>query len=209
MMQGMVIDMEEARLQTIAQVRAFLDGATEIAFRVPKVERYSFVERVLMRFGYDAAGRVGKGVLLWYLALLTGLPRQQETRLVRRYRQECTLSTRPDPLQQGFRRRFTATVVALLADMDARHGTVSGPATKTLRKRAGQLFGNARFERLAAFRCPISTTFGAGPHPSARDGSGPKRDPPASLSASAERPSRMECQGISGSTACIRATKAG
>ena len=108
MMPGMVIDMEEARLHTLAQVRAFWDGATEIAFRVPKVERYSFVERVLMRFGYAAAGRVGKGVLLWYLALLTGLPRQQETRLVRRYRQECTLSTRPGPPQHGFRRRFTA-----------------------------------------------------------------------------------------------------
>ena len=39
MMRGMVIDMEGARLQTIAQVRAFLDGATEIAFRVPEKER--------------------------------------------------------------------------------------------------------------------------------------------------------------------------
>ena len=51
MMPGMVIDMEEARLYILAQVRAFLDGATEIAFRIPKVEQYSFVERVLMRFG--------------------------------------------------------------------------------------------------------------------------------------------------------------
>ena len=33
MMQGMVIDMEEAKLQTLAQVRAFLDGTTEVAFR--------------------------------------------------------------------------------------------------------------------------------------------------------------------------------
>jgi len=33
MMQGMVINMEEARLQTLAQVRAFLDGTTEVAFR--------------------------------------------------------------------------------------------------------------------------------------------------------------------------------
>ena len=49
MMRGMVIDMEEARLQTIAQVRAFLEGATEIAFRVPKAERYPFIERVLTR----------------------------------------------------------------------------------------------------------------------------------------------------------------
>ena len=107
MMPGMVIDMEEARLHTLAQVREFLDGATEIAFRIPKVERYSFVGRVLMRFGYAAAGRVGKGVPLRYLALLTGLSRQQVTRLVRRYCQEGTLSTRPGPPQHGFRLRFT------------------------------------------------------------------------------------------------------
>ena len=141
--------MEEARPHSVAQVRDFLDGATEIAFRVPKLERYSFVERVLMRFGYAKAGRVSKGVLLRYLALLTGLLRQQVSGVVRRHRQEGTLSTRPGPPQHGFRRRFTATNVALLADMDARHGTVSGPTTKTLRKRAGRLFGNARFERLA------------------------------------------------------------
>jgi len=88
MMQGMVINMEEVRLQTIAQVRAFLDGATEISFQVPKVERYPFIERVLTRFGYAAQGRVGKGVLLRYLARLTGLSRQQVTRLVRQYRQD-------------------------------------------------------------------------------------------------------------------------
>ena len=61
MMPGMVIDMEEARLHTIAQVRAFLDGATEVAFRVSKADRYPFIERVLTRFGYTAHGRVGKG----------------------------------------------------------------------------------------------------------------------------------------------------
>ena len=48
----MVIDMEEARLQTLVQVKAFLDGTTEVAFRVPKTERYRFIERALKRFGY-------------------------------------------------------------------------------------------------------------------------------------------------------------
>jgi hypothetical protein len=61
MMQGLVIDREEARLKTIAQVRAFLDGATETAFQVLKVERYPFIERVLTRCGYAAQGRAGTG----------------------------------------------------------------------------------------------------------------------------------------------------
>lgn len=149
MMPGMVIDMEEVRLQTIAQVRAFLRGATEIAFRVPKADRYPFIERVLKRFGYAAHGRRDKGVVLRYLERLTGLSRQQMTRLVRQYRTDGRLSHRHGPPQHGFHRRFTATDVAMLADMDALHNTVSGPATKKLMERAYHLFGDARFERLA------------------------------------------------------------
>ena len=71
------------------------------------------------------------------------------TRLGRRYRQEGTLSPRHGSPQHGVRRRFTATDVALLADMDARHDTVSGPATKKLMERAFRVCMAARFERLA------------------------------------------------------------
>lgn len=36
MMQGMVIDMEEAWPQILAQVKVFLDGTAEVAFRYPR-----------------------------------------------------------------------------------------------------------------------------------------------------------------------------
>mgnify|MGYP001464060086 CR=1 FL=1 len=118
---------EEARLHTLAQVKAFLDGTAEGAFRGPKTERHRFIERVLTRFGYAQQGRVGKSVILRYLERMTRLSRQQVTRLVRQYRQD----------------------VALLADMDALHDTVSGPATKKLMERAFLVLGDARFKRLA------------------------------------------------------------
>ena len=149
MMPGMVIDMEDARLHTLAQVRAFLDGTSEGAFRVPKAERHRFIARVLTRFGSARHGRADKGVVLRYLARMTGLSRQQVTRLVRPYRQDGTLSSRHGAPRHAFSRRFTATDVAVLADMDALHGTVSGPATKKLMERALLIFGDTRFERLA------------------------------------------------------------
>jgi hypothetical protein len=37
---------------TLAQIKAFLDGTTEVAFRVSKNERNQFIERVFKRFGY-------------------------------------------------------------------------------------------------------------------------------------------------------------
>ena len=74
----MVINMEEAKLQTLVRIKAFLDGTSEVVFRVPKEERNQFIGHVLKRFGYAPHGRVDKGVLLRYIERMTGLSRQQE-----------------------------------------------------------------------------------------------------------------------------------
>lgn len=150
-MQGMVINMEEAKLTTLVQIKAFLDGTSEVAFRIPKEERNQFIERVLKRFGYAPHRREDKGVLLRYIERMTGLSRQQVARLVRQYSKDGKLSKRPQRVApgKGFTCRYTAADVALLAEIDTLHGTLSGPATKKLMERAYQVFGDVRFERLA------------------------------------------------------------
>ena len=135
-MRGMVINMEEAKLATLEQIKAFLDGTSEVAFRVPKEDRNPFIERVLKRFGYAPHGRIDKGVLLRYIERMTGLSRQQVTRLVRQYRKDGKLSRRPCAPKQGFTCRYTAADVALLAETDVLQSTLSGPATKKLMERA-------------------------------------------------------------------------
>ena len=52
MMGGMVIDMHDAQLQTLDQVRAFLKGTVALGFSVAAAERYEFVARIVRRFGY-------------------------------------------------------------------------------------------------------------------------------------------------------------
>jgi hypothetical protein len=83
----MVIDMNESRLRTVAQLRAFLDGTLEVQFCAPSndVQRYDFIAAVLGRFGYAHLGRAHKTVVLRYLEHTTSYSRQQLTRLVRRY----------------------------------------------------------------------------------------------------------------------------
>ena len=149
MMPGMVIDMDEVKLHTVAQVKAFLAGTPDMALTVPMVEHYGFIERVLKRFGYAPLSRPDKGVVLRYLQRMTGLSRQQVTRLVWRYRTDGRVVKRYRPPTNGFPRRFDATDTALLAEMDALHSTLSGPATKKLMERAFLVFGEARFARLA------------------------------------------------------------
>ncbi len=41
MVLGLMLDMEEACPQTLAQVKVFSDGTAEVAFRAPKAERAS------------------------------------------------------------------------------------------------------------------------------------------------------------------------
>ncbi len=148
-MRGMVINMEEAKLKTLEQVKAFWDGTSEVAFRVPKEECNPFVERVLKRFGYAPYVRADKGVLLRHIERMTGLSRQQVTRLVTRYRKDGKLTKQSCAPKRGFSCRYTAADVALLAATDVLYGTLSGPATKKLMERAHEVFGDPRYERLA------------------------------------------------------------
>jgi transposase InsO family protein len=149
MMQGMVIDMNDAQLQTLAQVRAFLKGTVALGFSVAGAERYEFVARTVRRFGYARLKRPDKGVVLRFLERVSGYSRQQLTHLVRRAGARAQLVKRYHASRSSFARHYTAADVRLLAEIDTLHGTLSGPATKKLMERACRVFGDTRYERLA------------------------------------------------------------
>lgn len=147
----MVIDMNESRLSTVAQLRAFLEGTLEVQFSPPQgdTQRYRFIEAVLKRLGYARLSRRDKGVVLRYLQRTTGYSRQQLTRLVGRARAGAVLVKRYRAAAHGFARKFTPADVALLAQTDALHATLSGPATVHLLRRAYAVYGDPRYQRLA------------------------------------------------------------
>ena len=144
----MVIDMQEARLTTVAQIEAFMLGTSEVGFVMPKSERNGFIVQTLKRLGYTKHNKVSKGVLLRYLTHMTGLSRQQLARLVRSYVRFGKIN-KVKRMRQGFAARFTAADIALLVEVDVLHNTLSGPATKKIMERAFLVFGDPRFERLA------------------------------------------------------------
>ena len=148
---AMVIDMNEQQLNTVAQLRAFLNGTQEVQFEPSgeDAKRYAFLGCVVKRLRYDRLARADKGVVLRYLERTTGYSRQHLTRLVRRALRGEVLAKRYTAPEAGFARTFTAADVALLAQTDALHGTLSGPATQCLMQRAVTLFKDARYARLA------------------------------------------------------------
>ena len=80
---------------------------------------------------------------------MTGLSRAQTARLIWQYRATGRIRDRRGPPTRPFPRRYTGEDIRLLAEVDALHGTLSGPATRKRCERAYQVFADPRFERLA------------------------------------------------------------
>ena len=147
----MVIDMNEAKLETIEQIQEFLTGTAAVSFSVAHDETalHNFVATVIRRFGYFSRRKGQRSVLLAYLRRLTGYSRQHLSRLLAQYRGTHSLKPLARASRTSFTRHYGPADVALLAETDRLHDTLSGPATKVLLRRAFTLFGDARFARLA------------------------------------------------------------
>jgi hypothetical protein len=147
----MVIDMNEAELATIEQVRQFLAGTADLTFAAPveETQRRQCVATVLRRFRYFRLGKGHRGVLFAYMQRLTGYSRQHLSRLLAQYRRTKALRSGERANRTSFARKYGPAEVALLAELDSLHDTLSGPATKVLARRAHERFGDARYARLA------------------------------------------------------------
>ena len=80
----------------------------------------------------------------------TGLSRAQLTRLIgQRAKTGRIVDRRDGAPAKPFARRYTARDVVLLAEVDETLGQVCGQAARTVMRREFEVFGDARFERLA------------------------------------------------------------
>jgi transposase InsO family protein len=137
-------------LTTIEQLEQFLTGTQSIAFLVAsnKKDIYRDIQRTLVRFRYPTLNKGSKGLVVRFLIKITGYSRQQITRLIKQY---CVTGKieRQQRIYEGFERLYTVEDISLLASLDERHNTLSGPATKKLCERAYALFKQTQYQRLA------------------------------------------------------------
>jgi hypothetical protein len=74
--------MNDERLQTLEQVKVFIEGSQEIDFKgLSAREKYRWIEEVLIRFRYPKLKKEGKGLIKSYLLKVTSYSRAQLTRL--------------------------------------------------------------------------------------------------------------------------------
>jgi len=70
--------MNDESLQTIQQVKQFLEGSEAVEFRgVTAKEKYSWIQEVLIRFTYHRLKREEKGLIRRYIQKVTEYSRSQ------------------------------------------------------------------------------------------------------------------------------------
>jgi transposase InsO family protein len=134
---------------SLEQIQAFLEGNEEVGFQAAnRKELYEWTQATLCAQGYIGLHRGGKGLVKQYISKVTGLSRAQATRLIAQYVASGVVEVR-----RGRGKRFTVYYtpadIALLAEVDGAHETLSGPATRKLLYRGYYEFADIRYERLA------------------------------------------------------------
>ena len=92
----MVIDMNVSRLETIGQIREFLNGNAEVVFSncSDQSALRAFVTTVIKRYRYFSLLKGERSVLLAYMRRMTGYSRQHLDRLIAQYRNTKRLKPR-------------------------------------------------------------------------------------------------------------------
>ena len=149
---AMVIDMNEAQVRTLEQVRQIVAGTQTLEFKRSAWDtgRYDWISEVLRRFEYGRLKRPEKGVLRLYLQKFSGYSRAQLTRLIGQWMAGKALVKHYRAPGHAFARRYTRADTLLLAQVDRAMDTLSGPATACVLRRQRDQFGDPRFERLGA-----------------------------------------------------------
>jgi len=134
---------------TIVEMQEFVAANRHLGWSAPsRASAYGLIERVLKQHQYRRLSKGQKGIVRSFLVKVTGLSRAQMTRLIERWIQTRRIQRKP-PQRPHFPRRYTATDIAALAELDGAHEDLSGPAARHLCRRAWEVYSDGRFQRLA------------------------------------------------------------
>lgn len=117
---------------TLAEIKEFVQTPQTIKFKSQsRNERNQWIEQILRQHRYRQCLKPDKTVIRKYILLMTGLSRQQLTRLIAEYSQRGTLAPK-EYHRHKFPKVYDLEEIALLAETDKAHNCLSGPATKKI-----------------------------------------------------------------------------
>ena len=145
----MHIRMSNLEQLTLAEMAEFVASNRGVDWQATEQQAvYGLIERVLKNQRYSRLRKSQRSVVRAFLLRVTGLSRAQLTRLIQRWMQVRRIQRKPER-RPSFQRRYTHSDIELLAEVDAAHEDLSGPAVRHLLRRELEVFGNEKFRRLA------------------------------------------------------------
>src|SRR5215208_5413325 len=145
----MHIRMSNLERLTLAEMAEFVTSNQGVDWQATEQQAvYGFIGRVLKNQRYSRVRKSQRGVVRAFLLRVTGLSRAQLTRLIQQWMETRQIERKPKR-RPSFKRHYTQSDIALLAEVDAAHEDLSGPAVRHLLNRELEVFGNEKFRRLA------------------------------------------------------------
>lgn len=142
----MVTMLDDSSLETIDDLRKFIDGVILIKFRsLEREERATWIRQVLVRFKYLTLKRVNKRVVRQYIIKISGLSRAQVARHITAYKKGWSMCG--SYVRCRFSLQYTGGDIELLAETDNLHQRLNGAATIAIMQREYER-GDQRYERL-------------------------------------------------------------
>lgn len=138
------------KITTLEQIRSFLSGTSEVLFEVSgrKQERYDWVRKMLIKFGYPQQNKEAKGDLFQFMMRISRFSRAQLSRLIAEHRKTGKILHQPAK-QNNFKRKYTAADIALLVKVDRLNDYPSGGVVKKICERMYHQFSDQHYVRLA------------------------------------------------------------
>jgi hypothetical protein len=113
-----------------------------------KQERYRFIQKILVKFGYITLNKAEKGIVNRYIRTVSGYSRQQLTRLIKQYKDKGYIQWQLCR-SNGFSTIYSLNDIKLLVEMDTRHEDICGHAIKKLMERAYHIYEQQEYHTLA------------------------------------------------------------
>lgn len=146
----MNIDMDDSRIQSIAQLEELLNGAKRLVVSLEGrsiEEKYRFIDRTVDRFGYRKLKRKERHTVYRYLRNVTGYKKAQLLRLMKRA--AVGTLTRREYQRVNPNRIYTSSDIKLLEKTDELHLRLSDRATQEILRREYERFHKKEYQTIA------------------------------------------------------------
>lgn len=145
----MNITMEDIHIETIDQLKEFLNGSKKLVLRLGTIEeKYSFIDDTVDRLEYGRRKRKEKRVIMRYLKKLTGYKRSQLFRLIDRSLGGDLVRKRY-VRKTDYHRVYTTADIKLLEKTDELHLRLNAHATHEIMRREFAIFHHKEFINLS------------------------------------------------------------